>query len=295
MLTRSLFRFDMYLLTIGITITAFLCGCNSHVATADADFNESHALANHAGDVRRVRPRKSAVNFTVEKVVPRFRMLKGSISEAVYALNRVGIDVCFESTANESHVWNVDDEGAPVLRGERLIDIEAEEVSVRAILDQICAQDQRYSWSASREGSLVNIVPKQKSSLDFDVDPFEGSGDPHKILMDVFRSPELGPRLPMLHRGQPLPKVSISFQHGKGRELLNLLVQPHTGVTWQYSQGLVFRNIPEADVTEVELLFPVAGQSSTSFQFSDYDIGQKRESDGAFRLCVAKKKRTQKP
>lgn len=245
---------------------------------------------------RNAKPKEEELDVLKIRI-PIFRVENAPLIHAVLALNAVGVDVCYEASANSLFLDWADQDGVEPFRADKLISMDLANATVQEIMDGIVKADPRYTWQRLPETNLLNLVP-EAGRLDFKVGPINASDNPIMILIDVGKNPKWSALLPPVVRGGHYPRVSLNLEPCSARAFLNAMVRQHKGLTWYclpIGTNLSYFSDDRDRAMQVQLKYPkLDAGKGTNFSFA-YEIDYRKTVDGvptvvAERKPVAKRK-----
>ena len=249
------------------------------------------AALDYKRDVDDAKPQVAKVDV-LRRRIRRFEVKNIPIVYAVVALNKLGVDVCFERVQYDKSDEYVDRDGVRLFLADRLISIDLKNAEVRQILDQLVEQHPLYRWVAVPGTSLINLIPK-KSQLEFNIGPMNVHGNPYRILGNTAAFPG-SERLRGGFRGGHLPKVTLKLPRCSARDFLNAMVKQHPGLVWRFSQfnlrvpsswSVSFNQAPKPYMDEVLVVFPDARKGKLTNTSIRYEM-KARNVNGVRRLVL---------
>ena len=152
----------------------------------------------------------------------------------VLELREQGVQVCFEQVRRD---WQTPDPPFAISRGE---------ASVREVLDELCAKDERYYWEWMKGSEVVNVLVRGRSearlgNVAFRNRPLEKC----QAEIEPYLATPYGPNQ---SRNEMLVwPIDMSAREITVRDYLNLLVTQYKGMTWTVNyMGQVAFDAPEA-------------------------------------------------
>jgi hypothetical protein len=158
----------------------------------------------------------------------------------VLELREQGVQVCFEQVRRD---WQTPDPPFAISRGA---------ASVREVLDELCAKDERYYWEWMKGSEVVNVLVRGRSearlgNVAFRNRPLEKcQAEIEPYLLATLYGPNQS-RNEMF-----VWPMDISAREITVRDYLNLLVKQYEGMTWTVNyMGQVAFDAPEATREEM--------------------------------------------
>jgi len=250
-------------------------------------------------ETKTARRRNVGKAVTVDTRVQCFVVRNAPMRKVVYCLKAIGIQIGWEAVYGEPHYY-VDEDGTTAYSANRLISIDlGRDPTVRDILDGICEADPKYVWSCDDKGQLVNLVPKNRSRLDFLIGPVTDKGNPCDVLRRIASQEETS-ILKCSGSGLHLPNIDIATKRVSARTLLNEMVKEKPGLRWCFGYcygptiveptwNVSFDYFPTPAYKGVRLEFPTLGRGEYVYT-GWYYASRERDADRIAEITLVKRK-----
>jgi len=240
------------------------------------------------GRIARERAAKEALKrSSLDREIGTFVVTNAPLYYVVYSLNALGVRVCHEAV-DADHDSYVDSDGVAAFAADKHISVALNDVTVRKILDHICAKDPRYIWTEDAASGFVVLAPREHSLLGFPVGPVKDKGNPVEVLERLDRRSET-PLAPLVIKGHDLPDIQIDSPRCSATELLNQIVAQHPGMTWGFGGRASFNYVRTTTADAVRIEFPSLTKGKPVNLEWKYDVAE-RSIDGVSTVTVEKRR-----